>query len=320
MRDLLGRLTSLDPQASDTLKIVGYFDALSSRGVGLGGLLRAAAVLAGVNSGAELNGTVSVYDPSGRRVSPVADAHRSAEVVFGSGSVWLEREGEPHAGDGMITERLALAVESVQSRRRPTSATETVIDSDCPTADRISALLRLGMAADTRIRVIVSAGAFTSAGEEAVPVATRYGVVSVGIFSRVTDPEGPRRGLGTWVAAEDAPDSWAAGLIAFRLADADNPVVDASDMGVMLLLAQSYDPDRPHGDVAALEALDPVSREILRSLVSYESIRSAANNLAMHHSTLQARHESLSRKLGFDPRTANGRMRVGAAELLRRLV
>lgn len=69
-----------------------------------------------------------------------------------------------------------------------------------------------------------------------------------------------------------------------------------------------------------LEAvLAAVSGEILRVLVEADSIRAATTRPAMHHSTLQARHESLIHYLGYDPRTTAGRMRYIAAELLRRL-
>ncbi len=63
MRDLLGKLTALDPEARESLKVVGYFDALTARGVGLGGLLRAAAALSGTVAAATIRGTTTAYDP-----------------------------------------------------------------------------------------------------------------------------------------------------------------------------------------------------------------------------------------------------------------
>lgn len=87
----------------------------------------------------------------------------------------------------------------------------------------------------------------------------------------------------------------------------------------MLLLARAYDPAHPHLDVTTLAGLDDRSAEILRVLVESDSIRAAAATLAMHHSSVQARHESLTRDLGYDPRTTVGRMRYVAVELLRRL-
>ena len=51
MQDLLGRLTALDPDASETLKVVTYFDALVARSVGVESMVRGAAVLSGATVG-----------------------------------------------------------------------------------------------------------------------------------------------------------------------------------------------------------------------------------------------------------------------------
>jgi DNA-binding PucR family transcriptional regulator len=48
-------------------------------------------------------------------------------------------------------------------------------------------------------------------------------------------------------------------------------------------------------------------------------VRAAASALGLHHSTLQARLESLTRQLGYDPRSPLGRSRYEAARLLSRL-
>ncbi|GAA4991392.1 helix-turn-helix domain-containing protein [Streptomyces hyderabadensis] len=87
----------------------------------------------------------------------------------------------------------------------------------------------------------------------------------------------------------------------------------------MLLLAQTYDPEHPHEDVRTLARLDRRSADVLRTLVEADSVRSAAAELGMHHSTVQARHEALTHTLGYDPRSNVGRMRYIAAALLLRL-
>jgi len=121
------------------------------------------------------------------------------------------------------------------------------------------------------------------------------------------------------VRADHAPDSWDGAVVAYRLTDAADPIVDATDLGAMLRLAQSYDPAAPHDDVTRLAALDAREATILRTLVEADSIRAAAARLGMHHSTVQARHEALTRELGYDPRTPVGRMRYVAAAILLRL-
>ncbi len=108
-------------------------------------------------------------------------------------------------------------------------------------------------------------------------------------------------------------------MIALRLTDTSDPVVDATDLGALLLLARAHDPREPHEDIRALARLDARSTQVLRALVEADSLRSAAARLGMHHSTLQARHDALTRDLGYDPRTASGKARYAAAEFLLRL-
>ena len=64
---------------------------------------------------------------------------------------------------------------------------------------------------------------------------------------------------------------------------------------------------------------DRVLAEVLRVLVEAESIRSAAVDLNLHHSTLQAKHRQLCDLLSYDPRTPGGRARYIIAEILHRL-
>ena len=47
--------------------------------------------------------------------------------------------------------------------------------------------------------------------------------------------------------ADHAPKSWDGAVIAYRLADATDPVVDAELLGAMLLLALAHDPEHAAG-------------------------------------------------------------------------
>lgn len=51
MKELAGRLSALDPEASETLKVIAYFDKLVDGRVGPDGMLRGAAVLCGAPMG-----------------------------------------------------------------------------------------------------------------------------------------------------------------------------------------------------------------------------------------------------------------------------
>jgi hypothetical protein len=156
MQELVGRLTALDPEASETLKVVGYFDALIASGVGLDGLLRAAAALSGAAAGAERRGRVSRFDPTGRRLGDAAVIIRSPERSGSTFRVWLEREGALHVNDEMVVERLTLAVELREARKGPASGLDVALDPSTPISDRAAALARLRVGTETRIRLVAT--------------------------------------------------------------------------------------------------------------------------------------------------------------------
>lgn len=319
MQELVGRLTALDPEAGEGLKVIAYFDALAAGGVGIDGLLGGAAVLAGTVAGAEVQGKVRRRDPSGARLDVSPSAPRSSSRSGPGWSVWLERAERPHANDAMVVERLALAVEQVIARSVPDSGLDILIDETRSSTDRVSALSRLRLDPATRVRLIASVPDDIPSNEPSTLVPTNFGVLRATLDVPGDRTLRSRAGLGTWERADGASASWRSAIIAFRLTDSNVPVVDATDLGAMLLLAEAYDPRSPHKDVLALDRLDARTAAILRVLVEADSIRAAALQLGMHHSSLHARHDSLSRELGYDVRTVAGRIRYGAAELLRRL-
>jgi len=316
MQELVGRLTALDPEASETLKVVTYFDALVRAGAGVDALLRTAAALSGVTAGMDLRDRRTRRSPDGRRADGDHPAVRSPRRDIPGGEVWLEREGEHHANDEMVVERLALALELVEARHRPDAALEVAIDAERSVGDRRAALARLRIEGDARVRVLAIPVEDQVAGSIPVPV-------DATILRAVLDDGHraipARAGLGAWVRPERLPESWDSATVALRLTDDRHPVVDATDLGALLLLARAYDPGAAPADVRALAALDHRTRDVLRALAEAESIRAASATLGMHHSTLQARQESLTRELGYDPRTVLGRARYVAADLLLRL-
>ena len=319
MQELVGRLTALDPEASETLRVVGYFDALIASGVGLDGLLRAAAALSAAVAGAERRGRVSRFDPTGRRLGDAEAIVRSPERSGSTFQVWLEREGALHANDEMVVERLTLAVELLEARNGPASGLDAALDPSAPISDRAAALARLRVGTEARIRLIATNVSDPLPGMPSTVMATRFGMLRASLdVSGSVSPPG-RAGLGPWVRADHAPASWDGAVIAHRLTDATDPVVDAELLGAMLLLALAHDPEHPHDDVTRLHRLDALEAAILRALVEADSIRAASSALGMHHSSIQSRHEGLTRELGYDPRTPIGRARYVAATILLRL-
>ena len=319
MEHLVGRLSESNPDAADSLRVVAYFDTLIARGSGVDGLLRGAAVLAGCTAGAEICGRVRRRDPDGHEPTEGARAPYATQRSGTDWSVWLERDGDPEPMDEMIVDRLSFGVELLQNHRRPTGF-EAVIDEERSLSDRVTRLARFSLDPGKRMRIIATASSAPPiAGATSAVVPTPYGLVRSTLDTTGTlDIPGPA-GFGQWVRADHAPDSWAGALIALRLTDVDDPVVDADELGAMLMLLRAHNPQDPHPDVGALAALDGRSAHVLRTLVETDSIRSAAAALGMHHSSVQARHGALTEQLGYDARTPLGRMRYIAAALILRL-
>ncbi|MET4159015.1 LysR family transcriptional regulator [Agromyces sp. PvR057] len=327
MQELVGRLTALDPQASDTLKVVSYFDTLVAGGVGLDSLLRGAAVLSGAVAGyAAANGGRTLrLTPDGDHLAATdAAASDWPERRTSDGSrVWLERAGSAHANDAMVLERLALGVAITTARRSNTAdaAVEVVVSAGAPAAERAvaAARLRLDAAGEVRAVVLGADSASPLDGPTSI-VATSRGLARVVIAAgalRPRVPAGVRAGVGVAGPADRLPASFASALIALRLGTAADPVVDAAELGALLLVAEAAERrDEPHPDAVALTSLDARARSVLDAVADAGSVRAAASHLGMHHSSVQARLDALAATLGYDPRTPAGRTRYALARAL----
>ena len=129
MRKLVGKLSALDPEASETLKIVAYFDKLVDGRVGADGLMRGATILSGVPIGRRpaSSKTVQRFGVDGVELYPgPSEGWPSVSSADGS-TVWLERSGAPHVNDSMVLERLATGL-SILSLRFASSTPPPVIE------------------------------------------------------------------------------------------------------------------------------------------------------------------------------------------------
>lgn len=330
MRELAGRLRALDPEASQTLKVITYFDRLVDGRVGAEGLLRGAAVLAGIPVGHAPAGA-----PRGRRFGPDVAAlpEGSPEgwphVALSEGAVvWLERGGPPHANDAMVLERLAISLSILSTRldtEAPTRrAVETLVSADASDEEREGALQRLALPMHVPVRALaVPTGLAVAHAVPHAVVATRFGVVRAALTVGDAAAAAAQVGIGVVAArATEISGSWRSALIALRLTDAQRPVVRADELGSLLVLAQLEDTRSiPHPDVIAVgRALDEGWTEpLLRSLAAGTSRRALAAAADVHHSTMGARVGKLTTVLDFDPSTPFGRTRLDVALLLYRL-
>lgn len=336
MQELVGRLTALDPEASEGLKVIAYFDALVDGHANAEVLLRGAAVLSGCAAGFVAAGTVLRVDDRGIR-SPIDAAPPAGRwpehAQPGAARAWLEREGEPHANDAMILERLSFALAIMLERSAPQAAlrraVETVLDAAESTSERQAAVTRLRLDPRSLLRVVaLPAWATAPEGHQTV-VVTTVGPVRAVIVAAETALIVGTAGVGVAVPPGSLHRSWETALLALRLTSPHDPVRLADELGTVLLLAEAADraAERPP-DLAALSLVlrpghppEPDGRTlaVLDAVVATESLRAAAAAVGLHHSTLQARVAELSQAVGFDIRTPAGRTRLALALHLHRL-
>ena len=221
----------------------------------------------------------------------------------------------------MVIERLALAVGLVERRADgDQSAVEIAVDKTHSAADRKSAVSRLGLAESSQFKVLIqNVSKQRTSGRVGIVIAD-CGPVRVSIVSTADSPEEFPAGVGTVVAPSELPSSFEMAVLAYRLTDADNPLVDATELGLIGLAVQMLEHSHAeHPDVLAILKMDARSRRVLRALSNGASMRAAAIEVGLHHSTVQAQHEALTRQLGYDPRKGTGSSRFLLADLIARL-
>ncbi|NEB02755.1 helix-turn-helix domain-containing protein [Streptomyces sp. SID13726] len=326
MKELAGRLTALDPDAGAAVRVIAYFDRLSESRAGLEALVRGAAVLSGVPARlVDVERRVRVrVEPDGTRkdsgTTPDPAWPSAALAPGGAAALWLERAAAaPSVVDAVILERAAGAVRLVLDRTRgrapadDPALVETVLDGSAPEAARVHAARGLGL--DT-----------AGAARALAPLDGRPR-----IMAGRSDAELPsgRVGVGPAVPVLDLPRSWADARVALRFTaegTAQDPgprIVYAEELGGVALLAGLVAPGaEPPADVQALEAAGATTPWLLATLhavVSTASLRAAAAEINVHHSTLQDRLTHAEHLLGWPLRTPQGRLRLQLALAMRHL-
>ena len=333
MQELLGRISALDPQASLSLRVIACFDELIVGNVNTRGLLSAAASLAGCHAGycQDLPPRTLRVTPRGE-LAPAAEPPPAAMSMTSDGlTVWIERDGPAHTNDAIILERLALAVRIRHGRgRRDTDNRRELgllLDPTVPLEDRRTAAARLNLQGGVRYRV-VAAPLFAvwddhpTGAEDVIP--TPYGP----IHALVLPHDHPAvaatpSGTGLSAAVEHLHRSFRTAVVALRLcAPPETPSVLADHYGglVGLLADTPIDADLP--DVDALDEVmtHPWGPATLDALVRAGSVRQAARQAGVHHSTLQTRLDAVTEVVGYDPFDDGiGRTRLGIAYLVWRL-
>ena len=340
MKELAGRLTALDPDAGAAVRVIAYFDRLSESRAGLEALVRGAAVLAGVPAllvDAERRVRVRVEADGTRRdsgASPDPGWPSAALAPGGAAALWLERaEAAPSVVDAVILERAAGAVRLVLDRTRgrapvdDPALVETVLDAAAPEAARLHAARGLGLdpAGTARALAPIDGRPIVVAGQADAGRADTEPLTAQAIAGL---PEG-RVGVGPEVPVLELPRSWAEARTALRFTaegtarDPGPKVVHADELGGVALLADLVAPGaQAPPDVQALEAAGastPWLLATLHAVVSTASLRAAAAEINVHHSTLQDRLSHAEHLLGWPLRTPQGRLRLQLALAMRHL-
>ncbi|MFI6318232.1 helix-turn-helix domain-containing protein [Nonomuraea sp. NPDC050556] len=320
MKDLVGRLSALDPDAGAALQVIAYFDRLVEARAGLEAIVRGAAVLAGCPArlvDGERHVRVRVR-ADGRRVELDGEpdpAWPSADVPGGAAVLWLERDGLGGPVHAMVLERAAVAARDVLDRTRgrapagdDPALVELLLDASAPAQSRLRAARRL------RVDGLARAVAREGADPLIVP------------GDRRAPDKGGRMGVGPVVAVLDLPESWDLARTALRFAaegverDPGPRVVYAEELGGLVTLAAAVGPGSvPGPDVRALDDMAAWMLGTLHAIAFAPSLRAAAGELTVHHSTLQDRLTHAEHLLGWTVRDPAGRLRLQLALLLRRL-
>ncbi|MGW4214349.1 helix-turn-helix domain-containing protein [Lentzea sp. NPDC004789] len=323
MKGLLLRLSGLDADAENAVRVIGFFDRLITERAGLDTLVRTTAELAGCPVGlhAPGQGLCLRAEPGGVVVTgpvPVRAAVRSLE---GGVEVWVAREGKPAPLDDMLLERFAIAAAVLLDHSSvplpelgDPALVELVLSESVGTAERSRALHLLGIAATAPLRVLAATG-------EVPGRSVLLGTVRAVLSEDVPATDG-RLGVGPLLPAIDAARSWQAARTALLYTSDSEPVVWWERLGGLGLLARIE-----HADIAQLDdvrALDRLAAEpdviaTLDALCATGSVRKAAALLHRHHSTMPARLARAESVLGFELDSAAGRFRLQLALMLRRL-
>lgn len=326
MQELLARLKALDPNASLALRVIACFDELVRGGVNTQGLLGAAASLSNCVAGYTRldSGRTMRVAPSGQILRDGGAKKWQSAIDADGQTVWLERDGPAQANDTMILERLSLALAIRDGRRAedPLRRLGDLLDADVDAEQRRATAVKLGLTPTMRYRV-ASLPLFATWKqhhallEDVVP--TRFGPLHVCVLGAAeTHIDAAPCGVGVAMAVDALHRSFATALVSLRLcALPEVPTVVADDYGGLVELLAQCSVDQPILDVEELELVmqHPWAARTLDALLRSASVRDASRIADVHHSTMQARIETIRDLLPFDPTDGIGRTRIGLAYL-----
>lgn len=331
MKGLLLRLSGLDADAENAVRLIGFFDRLITERVSVDALVHTTAQLAGCPVGVHAPGQgLSLRAEPGAEVSTsgLAPAGAAVRELEGGVAVWVARHGAPTPLDDMLLERFAIATAVLLDHTSvplpelgDPALVELLLSDAAGTAERSRALHLLGLDAGAGLRVLAGSG-----GEIAGRAAALGKVRAVLVTGEVPSSVRGRWGVGPLLPAVEAARSWRAARTALRFTSESEPVLWWDRLGALTDLADRLGPADLAG-IADIRALDRLAAAphggediaVLAALCATGSARKAAAALHRHHSTLPARLTRAESVLGFEFESPAGRFRLHLALMLRRL-
>ncbi|WP_375400545.1 hypothetical protein [uncultured Amnibacterium sp.] len=329
MKELVGRLIASDPVASEELRIIQHFDQLVRGKMGVGSLLREAAMVSRSTLG-YVNGPRRLqFSSTGLPVryrNPDPGVPR-VEVTTGAG-VWLEVGAASAPGHRMVLDRVALAIEITEGRdpeeNRLHTALEVLLSTDAAGDEseaRWAAAARLHLDPEAKYRAVASA-----VGQEWPPrwpsalMATPWGPVRGAVLQPDTSWDAAG-GIGVPTSPLALQHSWRSALFAWRLSGQGGRF-SAESLGPLLTVLEAAESSGwIHPDRGVIEGVLARNWSIaeLQAIADGASVRAIASAAGLHHSTVQLHLPRLSAALGFDVVSPIGRIRLQIGLLLRRI-
>ncbi|WP_072801603.1 helix-turn-helix domain-containing protein [Rhodococcoides yunnanense] len=324
MEGLLLRLTQLDAVAENAVRVIGFFDQLTTRRVSLETLVAEASRLAECPVGLV---TDDCPAPEKAIVHVLAD---------GTGA-WLSRVDSIAPLDDILVERLAMSASILWrhdgSLVGPSDAelVRTYLSEASSAADRSRASSLLGFDPDALVSVVALDVGRDAVVEIAESLRGRY--ADIGSLHAVLTASASldlgsdvRAGVSPAMAVLDGPTAWRRARTAMRMARAARRIVYWKDLGSLApiierLRLEDIDdvPDVVTLDLIEAAAGGPDTMDILTAFCASDSVRHTAAAVYRHHSTVASRLAQIGDRMGFCLTTVEGKERLRLALLLRYL-
>ncbi len=358
MEGLLRRISAEKTEAESALRVVAFFDQLVAHRSTPQALVRSAARLIGAPAGysSEIGGESWGVDAIGRQVSQVVPPHaRTQSVSIGAaviGKVWILPETSNHALADLVLERMALSAaiivgrEPGESLNAETATLTRLLDRSTSMEDRgvcaeslrlrptwkVRAIVLRQAGSQFEVRQLLAAWARECSIRCTSPIVDDDAMVALfhdtdgAALGRISDWPGVVA-IGSRVSALDAAASVDAAKLAIRLCSVEfGPrTMDYDSLGTLRYVA-AVEPETAESDPLVVRLKSIMESEggraevkALDAFCRHTSLRSAAVELNLHHSSLANRLENVSKKLSIDLTDPASRLDISLAMWLLRV-